>query len=64
MTDPLAQICSIAEAAKLLRVSEKRVGVFLAEGRIAAKRLKREYAISRQSVLAFAKVPLPVGPRR
>ena len=58
---PLAQICSVAEAAALLRVSEERVLQFCRAGRLEAKQLKREWAISLPSVRAFAKRPRDGG---
>lgn len=61
---PLAQICSLTEAAAILKLSEKRVLVFIDEGRIKAKKLKREWAIDLASVKACAKVPRPTGKYR
>lgn len=62
--NPLSQICSVTEAARIIGVSEERVHVFREQGRIKAKQLKREYAFDLASVKAFAKRPRPPGPIR
>lgn len=61
MRKPLSQVCSITEAAALLNLSEKRVLVFINEGRIEAKQLKREWVLSLASVKAFKRKPRPEG---
>lgn len=57
----LRQILSLPEAAALLDLSEERVLVFCRQGRILARKLKREWVLSRASVLAFRRKARPGG---
>jgi hypothetical protein len=59
--NPLSLVCSVPDAAALLGVTERRVLVFIDEGRIDAKRLKREWVLSLASVKAFKRKPRPGG---
>ena len=59
--NPLAAILSTTEAAAILNLSEKRVLDFVHAGRIEGKQLKREWALSRASVMAFKRKPRKEG---
>lgn len=61
--NPLPLICSTAEAAAILKVSEERVLQFARAGRIEGRKLKRDWVLSLASVKAFAKVERKSGPR-
>lgn len=54
---PLSLVCSVADAARILEVSEERVLQFVRDGRIDGKQLKREWVLSLSSVRSFAKKP-------
>lgn len=54
---PLSQICSTAEAAAILGLSEERVLQFARAGRIEGRRLSREWVLVLASVRAFKRKP-------
>ena len=58
---PLSSILSTTEAAAILGLTEERVLQFVRAGRIEGKQLKREWALSRASVLAFKRKPREPG---
>lgn len=62
MKPPLTLVCSITDAARILKLSEERVLVFVRAGRIEGKQLKREWVLSLASVRAFKSVPRKPGP--
>ena len=62
MKSPLSQICSTAEAAAILKITEERVLQFVRAGRIEGRQLKREWVLSLTSVKAFKKIPRKSGP--
>jgi hypothetical protein len=63
--NPLSLICSTAEAAAILNLTEERVLQFVRAGRIKGKQLKREWVLSLASVKAFKRKPRATGrPRR
>lgn len=57
----LDQICTAEEAAETLDLTPERVMQFCRAGRIEAKKLGRDWAILRSSVLAFGKISRPEG---
>lgn len=57
----LDAICSAAEAAAELGISAARVLQFCRAGRLAAKRIGRDWAISRQAVQDLAELERPPG---
>jgi hypothetical protein len=59
----LDAICSAAEAAAELGLSAERVLQFCRAGRLAAKRIGRDWAISWQAVLDLAELERPTGRR-
>lgn len=59
--EELHRVCSVDEAAKMLGVSGERVKQFIRGGRIAAKRLSRDWVLSRASVQALAKIARPAS---
>lgn len=59
--NPLAAILSTAEAAAILNLTEERVLQFVRAGRIEGRQLKREWVLSRASVLAFKRKPRKDG---
>lgn len=63
MKPPLSQICSVSEAAAILKVSEERVLQFARAGRIAGRKLKRDWVLVLASVKSFGRKPRPPGPK-
>jgi len=57
----LEAVCSSTEAGELLGVSDERANQFARSGRVAAKRIGRDWVFCRAAVLAMAKVVRPVG---
>ena len=57
MKNPLTQVCSVTDAARILKLSEERVLQFVRDGRIEGKQLKREWVLSLASVKAFKRKP-------
>lgn len=57
----LKGILSTTEAAAILNLTEERVLQFVRAGRIEGKQLKREWALSRASVMAFKRKPRKDG---
>lgn len=54
-------ICTPAEAAALLDVSEERVLQFCRQGRIQARKMGRDWVILTESATRFAKEPRENG---
>jgi hypothetical protein len=57
----LHAILSTSEAAELAHLTNKRINIFCIEGRIAAKRIGRDWAISRHSFEQFLQRARPTG---
>lgn len=57
MKPPIFLICSVTEAAAILKLTEERVLQFVRDGRIDGRQLKREWVLSRASVMAFKRKP-------
>jgi hypothetical protein len=62
MKQPLTLVCSVSDAARILKLSEERVLQFARDGRIDGKQLKREWVLSLASVREFSKKPRKPGP--
>lgn len=56
------QICTADEAAALLNLTPERVMQFCRAGRLEARKLGRDWAITLASVREFAEIPRPNGP--
>lgn len=56
-------VCSIEEAAALLGVSPERAMQFCREGRLASRRLGRDWVVVRAAAKKLAKIPRPPGPK-
>jgi hypothetical protein len=57
----LDMICTPAEAAAILGVTEERVLQFCREGRFQARKMGRDWVILTASLLAFSKQKRPGG---
>lgn len=57
----LDYVCTPEEAAAMLGVTPERVMVFCREGRLAARKLGRDWIISTTSIRAFGKVKRKPG---
>jgi hypothetical protein len=57
----LDSVCNAEEAGAILRVSAERVKQFCREGRLAAKRLGRDWLIVRAAAEALASIDRPLG---
>jgi hypothetical protein len=59
--DELAAVIDSDEAGALLGVGAERAKQFARAGRVAARRLKRDWIFSRSAVQDLAKIERPVG---
>lgn len=60
-TSALDLICTAADAAKVLGVTEERVLQFCRDERIQARKMGREWVLLTASVAAFSKAKRPPG---
>jgi hypothetical protein len=59
----LDQLCDQAEAAEILGVSPERAAQFCREGRLAARKIGRDWVIVRAAAEELARIPRPSGQR-
>lgn len=61
MASDMSEICTPKDAAGIIGIAERLVRAYCAEGRLAARKVGKQWIIKRKDAERFAAVPRPVG---